>query len=307
MTSWEWIIGPLCLLAAAGIVLWNQSRTNRIINTIERMLSTAADGTFTEKSFDESRLSALETQFAHYLSASAVSAGNVAAEKDKIKTLIADISHQTKTPISNLLLHSELLLEEELPESAKSSVEALYAQSEKLRFLIDALVKLSRLENGIITLAPQTGEIQPMLKNAADQFSQAAADKGLFLQIPDTKFTAFFDPKWTGEALCNIIDNAVKYTEHGGITISAARYELFTRIDIADTGIGIAEPEQARIFARFYRSEQSRGQEGVGVGLYLAREIISGQGGYIKVKSDPGSGSVFSVFLPSQGASPSIG
>lgn len=298
MSNWTWISGLLCLLAAAALVLWNFYRTNKIINHIKQMLDAAMEGTFTEDIFDESQLSALETQFAHYLSASAVSARNVSIEKDRIKTLIADISHQTKTPISNLLLDSELLMEEELPESAKDNVEALHAQSEKLRFLIDALVKLSRLENGIISLAPQKRDLQPMLQSVAEQFLANAETKGLFLHLTDTACHACFDPKWTAEALCNIVDNAIKYTERGGITISAVSYEMFTRIDIKDTGIGIPEEEQAKIFSRFYRSEQTQEQDGVGIGLYLAREIISGEGGYIKVSSSPGNGSVFSVFLP---------
>ena len=96
------------------------------------------------------------------------------------------------------------------------------------------------------------------------------------------------------------MDNAIKYTPSGSVTISAAEYELFTRIDVADTGIGIEEPEQTKIFSRFYRSETVRGNEGVGIGLYLAREIISGEGGYIKLASQPGKGSTFSVFLPRQ-------
>ena len=101
---------------------------------IERMLDAAMTGSFSETNFDESQLSALETKFAHYLSAAEASSQNIAQEKDKIKTLIADISHQTKTPIANLLLYSELLMEETLPASAKANVEALYKQSEKLRF-----------------------------------------------------------------------------------------------------------------------------------------------------------------------------
>ena len=119
----------------------------KTMEEIERMLDAAMTGSFSETNFDESQLSALETKFAHYLSAAEASSQNIAQEKDKIKTLIADISHQTKTPIANLLLYSELLMEETLPASAKANVEALYKQSEKLRFLIDSLVKLSRLEN----------------------------------------------------------------------------------------------------------------------------------------------------------------
>ena len=300
MNRWILLFGTLCLVTAVILILWNLRRTRKTMETIEEMLNMAMDGTFTEKDFDESRLSSLETKFAHYLWASEISARNVAAEKDKIKTLIADISHQTKTPISNLLLYSELLQEEDLPESARASAKAIYAQSEKLRFLIASLVKLSRLENGIIALSPQPGMLQPMLEDIVDYFRPKASEKGILLQLQDTKSSALFDEKWTAEAIGNIVDNAIKYTKQGSITISAMDYEMFTRIDIADTGIGILESEQAKIFTRFYRSQNAKEQEGVGIGLYLAREIISGQGGYIKVASSPGNGAAFSVFLPRQ-------
>ena len=169
---------------------------------------------------------------------------------------------------------------------------------EKLRFLIDSLVKLSRLENGIISLSPQQATLQPLLESVVEQYTAKASEKGLSLQMQDTDAFAVFDFKWTAEALANIVDNAIKYTEHGTITISAVSYEMFARIDISDTGSGIPESEQAKIFARFYRSNSVQKQEGVGIGLYLARQIISGEGGYIKVASVPGKGSTFSIFLP---------
>ena len=111
----------LCFLAAAVIVLWNRRKARKTMDTIEKMLDAAMDGSFSESTFDESKLSALETKFAHYLSAAETSSRNVAQEKDRIKSLIADISHQTKTPIANLLLYSELLMEEDLPASAKAN------------------------------------------------------------------------------------------------------------------------------------------------------------------------------------------
>ena len=255
-------------------------------------------GSFTEATFDESRLSALETRFAHYLSASETSARNVTIEKDRIKSLIADISHQTKTPIANLLLYCELLREEDLTDSVRSNVDAMYDQLDKLRFLIDSLVKLSRLENGIITLSPKTQPLQPMLQSILEQYRPKALLKNLQLKCDDTNVIAQFDFKWTSEALGNLFDNAIKYTEHGGITISVSTYEIFSRIDITDTGVGIPETEQSKIFARFYRSEYAKDQEGGGIGLFLAREIISNQGGYIKVSSEPQHGTTFSVFLP---------
>jgi signal transduction histidine kinase len=105
--------------------------------------------------------------------------------------------------------------------------------------------------------------------------------------------------RWTKEALENILENAVKYTEKGGsIKITVASSELFVKIDIADTGAGIAEDEYTDIFKRFYRSPRTSDQDGIGVGLYLAREIIVTQGGYIKVSSKIGKGSVFSIYIP---------
>lgn len=298
MDNWIFIPALLCVLIAALVIFINCRRTKKTLDTIEQMLRAAARGAYSETNFDERRLSALETKFAHYLSSSAISAQNVTIEKDKIKTLIGDISHQTKTPIANLLLYSELIAEEDLSGDMRSNVDAIRQQTEKLRFLIDSLVKLSRLENGILTLSPRQEPVWPMLADILGEYTSKAGAKGLDLQVIATSARANFDRKWTTEALGNLVDNAIKYTPSGSVTISAAEYELFTRIDVKDTGIGIEESEQPKIFSRFYRSEAVRENEGVGIGLYLAREIISGEGGYIKLTSESGKGSAFSVFLP---------
>lgn len=287
-----------CMLTAVGVVLYDYRKTKKTFSRIGHMLDDAMENRFSEKIFDESRLSALETRFANYLSASAISAQNVKIERDNIKSLISDISHQTKTPIANLLLYSELLSEGGLSEEMKHNVDAIWRQAESLRFLIDSLVKLSRLENGIFSLSPRPETVRPMLQSIYGQFSPKAEEKGLKLCLEDTEAVAVFDPKWTAEAIGNIVDNAIKYTVSGSVSLSVVCYEFFLRIDIADSGIGIAESELSRIFKRFYRSESVKDQEGVGIGLYLAREIITGEGGYIKVSSVVGSGSTFSVFLP---------
>lgn len=299
MNEIGWVIGLISVLLVVLTILYNRKKTRETMEAIEDMLDSAMNGTFTETSFDESKISALETKFANYLSSSEISSQNVADEKDRIKSLIADISHQTKTPIANLMLYSELLLEDEIPEPARVNAEAIHHQSEKLCFLIDSLVKLSRLENGIIALSPKYTALQPMLESIYNQYSAKAKEKGLSLKLNNkADISAQLDPKWTAEAIANILDNAIKYTELGTITISAEAYEMFVRIDIADTGTGIPEEEQPKIFSRFYRSKNVQEQEGVGIGLYLAREIISSEGGYIKVSSTPAKGSTFSVFLP---------
>lgn len=289
------------LMEITSAVITRHMPTKKTIDRIENMLNEAAKGNFSEKSFDETRLSSLESRFAHYLSASVVSARNVELEKDKIKSLIADISHQTKTPIANLLLYSELLLEDDtdnLSVQMRENIVQLHAQSEKLQFLIASLVKLSRLENGILQLSPQEEALKSMLTLAVKETEFKARAKGLELILHDTDEKAYFDSKWTLEAICNILDNALKYTNAGTISLSVTAYEMFVRIDIKDSGIGIKEEELPKIFSRFYRSEDTKNMEGVGIGLYLSRQILSEEGGYIKVSSVYGQGSTFSVFLP---------
>nr|WP_326166809.1 HAMP domain-containing sensor histidine kinase [uncultured Oscillibacter sp.] len=292
--------GYLCLaalaLALAASSLWHRWRTARLLRRLERMLDEAVRGDFREAAFDESLLSAVETKLAHYLSASAVSARDLREEKDKIKSLIADISHQTKTPIANVLLYAQLL-EEQAPEQREYTA-ALSAQARKLRSLIEALVKTSRLETGVLALHPRPGALGPMLEEAVGQFAPEAAEKGLALTLGPGEAEAVFDPKWTAEAVCNLIDNAVKYTPSGSVTVRARSYELFARIDVADTGPGMAEEELAKVFRRFYRGPGTEEAEGVGVGLCLVRQIAEGQGGYVKAFSHPGQGTTFSLFLP---------
>lgn len=274
-------------------------RTRKLYYSLDRMLEQATAGTLTEADFDESLHSSLENRFHSYLTAAETSADNVREERARIKELVSDISHQTKTPISNILLYTELLSEQELSESGREYVRSLTAQTTKLRFLIDSLVKVSRLESGVFTLVPKYAPLAPMFDRLKTQFAMPAAKKGLTLTFEPTEISAVFDEKWTLEAVGNILDNAIKYTEHGSITIGAVGYELFSCIRISDTGIGITEDELPKIFARFHRSENVHDEEGVGIGLYLSREIISRQGGYIKVESAVGKGSVFYVYLRS--------
>ena len=291
-------ITAACALAA-GVVLWYRYRTRRLLESLNRMLDTAMQGSFTEDSFDESMLSALESKLAHYLAASTVSARQVQAEKDKLKTLIGDIAHQTRTPMANILLYTQLLSEQPLPEESRLCAGALEGQTKKMQSLIDALVKTSRLESGMIALHPAPGRLMPVLESAVAQLAPQAAKKGMEIILEPTQAGAVFDPRWTEEAVYNLLDNAVKYTPRGGaVRIRVTAYPLFTAIHVSDTGAGIPEEEQAKVFQRFYRGEAHREEEGVGIGLYLVRQIAQGQGGYVKVSARPGAGSTFSLYLP---------
>ncbi len=296
-----WIDAVAAFFAAAALAaaVWNRLYAKRVMKNLNRMLDAAMAGDFLEQAFDESLLSAVESRFAHYLAADAVSARKLQEEKDKIKTLIADVSHQTKTPAANILLYTQLLSEQELSPEGRDCAAALEGQVEKLRALVEALVKTSRLETGILVMHAKAGPLAPMLEDAVAQFIPKAAKKGITLTLAATDAQAVFDPKWTAEAVCNLLDNAVKYTPAGGtVTVEVLLYQMFCRICVTDNGPGIPEAERAKVFGRFYRSPAAYETEGVGIGLYLTRQIAQGQGGYIKVSSRPGQGSSFSLYLP---------
>lgn len=303
--------------AAALIVAFAVYRsTSKILSEIENMIDRAVSGTFSQISFSEKRSSKIESKMYRYLSLGAASLEQINYEKDNIKTLISDISHQTKTPIANIMLYSGLLREKicaderagkagnaESSGSAAELADEIIEQSEKRNFLISSLIKISRLENGIVNVSPEANSVNRLIQSSAS--AARARAKGVSFIIDAESISdksdiqACFDMKWTAEGLSNIIDNALKYTPAGGeVRVSVREYEMFACINVADTGIGICEEETAKIFTRFYRSPEVYSEKGVGIGLYLAREIISKQHGYIKVTSKKGEGSVFSVYLP---------
>jgi signal transduction histidine kinase len=288
-----------CILITTGVIIWNIHKTQKTMNKLSEMIDSAVKGTFTETTYDESKLSALEGKLNRYLSSCYISSKNLSEEKDKIKSFISDISHQTKTPIANIILYSDLIAENEQAEENQFYTEQLHKQAEKLKFLIDALIKTSRLETGIITVLPVTNSVSELLQAIVEEIKPKADAKSIDIVVSDSGGQACFDKKWTIEALYNVLDNAVKYTNSGGrIEITGYSYEMFYRMDITDNGIGIREEEYSKIFGRFYRVKDMNQYEGVGIGLYLSREIITLQGGYIKVASELGKGSIFSVFLP---------
>ena len=225
----------------------------------------------------------------------------VAKDRADLQELISDISHQVKTPIANLQMVNATLLEQSVPEEKQREfLQASSGQLDKLDFLMQAMIKTSRLETGVISLDRKTQPIYNTLASALGGILLNAEKKNIHVNVDcPSDILLAHDKKWTSEALFNILDNAVKYTPEGGtIQVSVQSWELYVKIDITDSGKGIAESRQGMIFKRFYREEEVHDVEGIGIGLYLARKIITMQGGYIKVTSAVGSGSTFSVFLP---------
>ena len=269
---------------------------------LEEMLDQAIDGSFEERDYDETRLSRLETRWKRYRTASQVSKNRIEEERERVKALISDISHQTRTPLANILLYSQLLREKEKDPELIPIVNKISDQSEKLDFLIRSLLKSSRLESGLLVLHPKVQPIAPALWGAMEQMEEAALQKRIRVSFEGTDKEACFDRKWTEEAIGNLLDNAVKYSPAGSrIEVGVTQYEMFTAVFVKDEGMGIGEEEQAQIFGRFYRGREVSQEPGVGIGLYLVREIAEKQGGYVKVRSEKGRGSVFYFYMAKSG------
>ena len=271
----------------------------KLLARLDKMLEDGINGTFSESVYDETQLSKLESKWLRYLTSSKLSAKKTEQEREKLQELVSDISHQTKTPLSNILLYTQLLQEQDIDGQSRQLVDEIRQQSEKLEFLIQSLVKTSRLETGTFQLAPLKNNIDSVIDAAIEQITPKAKSKQIKIMYSSQSHTAKFDIKWTQEALFNILDNAVKYSPRNSvIKITVYAYEMFACVLVADQGIGIPEEELPRIFGRFYRGQNVREQNGVGIGLYLCRQIIEGQGGYITVESTVNQGSIFKIFLP---------
>jgi signal transduction histidine kinase len=291
----------LAALCCIGIAVFAYLRERRIMRRLNDLLDLAMAGDFDVSRYDESEYSRLESKLAHFVAASGLRREQIQEDRDKVNMLIGDISHQTKTPLANLLLYTGLLQEQELSEEARELAEQIAGSGDKLNFLIQSLVKASRLEKGILKITPVPSKVDALLTPLAKEYESLAAGKGITLNLKPVsdQLHAVFDPKWMAEALGNILDNGIKYTNSGGeIRISVIPYEVFAAIRIEDTGIGIKEEDLTKIYKRFWRAPEVAQIPGLGIGLYLTREIVLACGGYMQVSSKLSVGTAFTVFLP---------
>ncbi|HGM3505591.1 TPA: sensor histidine kinase [Clostridioides difficile] len=223
-------------------------------------------------------------------------------EKESVKSLVTDISHQLKTPLASLKLYNTLLIEDELEEDeANEFLLTNKASINKLENLINSLVNISRLEISMINIKKEDNDIKNTILNAVKSVTPKAKNKNITLNLNELNSRIIpHDKKWTEESIFNVLDNAVKYTQiNGEINISVEETANYFKVIIEDNGRGIKKDEFNNIFKRFYRgvSEEMESIEGSGVGLYLSRKILEEQGGNIIVSSKVGRGSKFSLFL----------
>ena len=291
--------------------------TNKIVNRLGQMLDDALNGTFLESSYDETKLSRLESKWKEFLGASVLSNQELEAERHRLEQFISDISHQTKTPMTNIKMYTELLCEEvnnlqnneddHMVNAAvnriKKYADEIGRQNIRLEFLIDSLTKISRLESGTLEVVANRSDINELVKTGVAAVKPKADRKKISFITADAEeepsMVASFDMKWTLEALINVLDNAVKYSPEGGkVEVKLSETEMYVSIHVIDEGQGISEEDATKVFGRFFRGSDVQQDDGVGIGLYLAREILSKEDGYIKViPNDKRKGGEFILYI----------
>ncbi len=294
-----------CGIAFIATVFWAfwQGRqlsefSNDICETVDILLEEREPKNFFP--YEETVISKVQNKLLQYYEKMKEERQQSRQDKQTIQELVSDISHQVKTPIANIQMITGILNQHDLPcDKQHEFLNLMAVQIDKLEFLMQSLIKMSRLETGIFVLHLQETRLSDTIAGAVSMILAEAEKKNIQLQADcNSKLTVKHDPKWTAEAIGNILDNAVKYTPEGGtISILVRPWQFYTRIDISDTGIGIDQENYNAIFQRFYRAQEVTTEQGIGLGLYLARGIIARQNGYITVKSQKGKGSTFSVFL----------
>ncbi len=218
-------------------------------------------------------------------------------DRKQLAQAIADISHQLKTPLTSMMVMNDLLSAEEDSEKRREFLKTQSAQLERMNWLIQTLLKLSKLDAGTIELKHERVSAKELLSEVLKPFEIQFELRGISYKQDTADITFNCDKNWTVEALQNIVKNCIEHMDDGGeLKITADDTNLFSRIMIEDTGCGIAEADLPHIFERFYKGKNA-GKDSVGIGLALTKAIIEDQHGEISVKSTEGVGSAFEIKL----------
>ncbi|WP_419026232.1 sensor histidine kinase [Emergencia sp.] len=293
----------LLFLAAVGIIAYTRHSlimyTKKLSDCLDSMIAGDEEIAFEEE--EDSLVGKVQVKMRKLYEILQSRTEDSQRNQKNLEKTISDLSHQVKTPIASIRMYQNILMRQGINEEDRMEfLRNAEKQVDKLEFLIQAMIKMSRLETGIVNVSPKLESVYQLVEAAVCDVALKAEAKniGISVDCKETLF-AYFDKKWTTEALFNIIDNAVKYTKEGGeIRISASATDFFIRIQVRDNGRGIEESHITEIFKRFYREPSAAEVEGVGIGLYLAREIITKEKGFIEVRSKIGIGSLFSLNLP---------
>lgn len=288
------VCAMVCMLLSHHIQKKMEVTYQNLLQRLDRSIG----GEIQDTAYDESMDTAVTERLNRIVQISGMNQGTAEKERDMIKSLISDISHQVRTPLTNIMLYVGLLKEQDSDDDTRLLVDKIGKQSEKLEFFMKELVRSSYAEQEMISIYPKIMSVEEILHTSCQIVELAALKKKISIVQEETDVLCYADKKWTTEALANVLDNAVKYSpENSQIKVKVIPYESFVCIQVQDQGFGIREEEQGMIFERFYRSESVSNEPGFGIGLYLVREVLSKQGGYVKIKSKIGKGTTVQLYL----------
>lgn len=290
------LIIVLCMIIAYSV--YQKRQTYRKIDRLLDCVLSQEEIVYSD--VEEGEFSALVSKIKQLQEVLSGHVHNAEEEKDQVKSLVSNMSHQLKTPLANLSLYGEILGKGEVSLERRAEFSnKLQRQIDKLNWVVESLSKMIKLEQNIEGFDVNDIAIRQTILDSVDNVYGKLEKKEIRLVVePFTDCKLFHNRKWTVEVFVNVLENAIKYTEKGGtISISVHPYELYTEIKISDNGRGIRQEELTDIFKRFYRSPEVENMEGSGIGLYLSNLILEREKGYITVVSEYGKGSCFSVFL----------
>lgn len=288
----------LFVILFIAVMEWYQKR--RMYQLIDQMLEQVLNREKIEISdIQEGEISALASKVIRVQEKLEYEVNQAQKEKEQVKCLISNMSHQLKTPLSNVVMYRDLLELEPEAEQRANFLERMKIQLEKIDWILQSLFKMVKLEQGVIQFETEQSSLKETLLSALNSTYDKAEKKEIcIITKPFKDCLLMHNRKWTAEVFSNILENAIKYSEKGSkIEIQVNSLELFTEIRFQDNGMGIKKEELTNIFQRFYRSKEAENKEGSGIGLYLSRMILEKEKGYMTVTSDYGKGSCFSVFL----------
>lgn len=284
-----------------GTISFCRLYIDRTFNEIEGILDSALvmDRKMEDIYIKDTRISKLAHKAYKIVETSATDVTKMNHEKETIQSFISDMSHQIKTPLASMAMYMELILNNAGQEEQEEFLLRIKQGIEKLEWLTNMLFKLSRLEAGIIELKPAENNVKKLISDSITSVYAMASKKGIEVRVSEfNDLKLFYDSKWTAEALVNILENAVKYSnENSTIDIYVEELSIYSRITVKNMGMGIKKEDFNNVFKRFYRGEHTENIEGTGLGLYLTRVILEKQGGYVTVDSRHGSSAEFSIFL----------
>lgn len=292
-----WIIASVCVLFMAMEYFFARRRYQRI-SALSEYLKSVNSGHYDLSVQDhvEGELSILKSEIYKATVMLCAQTDALKKEKSELADALSDISHQLKTPLTSMLVMTDLLCDPNLPDDKRIEfTDRIRAQLERIEWLVTSLLKLSKLDAGTVTFNKAPVSLQVLLQKVTDPLQIPIEIRRQTLQIDSADITLLCDMNWTAEALLNILKNCVEHTPAGGsLTILCKKNPLFTQITLSDNGTGIDPSDLPHIFDRFFRGKNASA-DSVGIGLAMAKSIITSQGGNITVDSKLGHGTTFNI------------